>query len=81
MYSTAPRTAGLHAFGEVSLDDGNAAAMGFWRGRSRSRKKTAGQMPRVVYAQASPHSLGGTPLFALNLVGWPRGKLPFELPF
>jgi selenide,water dikinase len=23
--------------------------------------------------------MGGTPLFALNLVGWPRGKLPFEL--
>jgi selenide,water dikinase len=23
--------------------------------------------------------MGGTPLFALNLVGWPREKLPFEL--
>lgn len=25
------------------------------------------------------YAMGGTPLFALNLVGWPRGKLPFEL--
>ena len=23
--------------------------------------------------------MGGTPLFALNLVGWPREKLPFEV--
>jgi selenide, water dikinase len=25
------------------------------------------------------YAMGGTPLFALNLVGWPRGKLPWEL--
>jgi selenide,water dikinase len=25
------------------------------------------------------YAMGGTPLFALNLVGWPRGKLPYEL--
>ncbi|MFI5234119.1 MAG: selenide, water dikinase SelD [Gemmatimonadales bacterium] len=25
------------------------------------------------------YAMGGRPLFALNLVGWPRGKLPFEL--
>jgi selenide,water dikinase len=25
------------------------------------------------------YAMGGTPLFALNLVGWPRDKLPFEL--
>jgi selenide,water dikinase len=25
------------------------------------------------------YAMGGTPLFCLNLVGWPRGKLPFEL--
>jgi selenide, water dikinase len=25
------------------------------------------------------YAMGATPLFALNLVGWPRGKLPFEL--
>jgi selenide,water dikinase len=25
------------------------------------------------------YAMGGTPLFALNLVGWPREKLPFEL--
>ena len=25
------------------------------------------------------YAMGGTPLFALNLVGWPRGKVPFEV--
>ena len=25
------------------------------------------------------YAMGATPLFALNLVGWPREKLPFEL--
>lgn len=25
------------------------------------------------------YAMGGTPLFALNLVGWPRDKLPFEV--
>jgi selenide,water dikinase len=25
------------------------------------------------------YAMGGTPLFALNLVGWPRGTLPFDL--
>jgi selenide, water dikinase len=25
------------------------------------------------------YAMGGTPLFALNLVGWPRDKLPYEL--
>jgi selenide,water dikinase len=25
------------------------------------------------------YAMGATPLFALNLVGWPRGKLPFEV--
>src|SRR2546425_9446907 len=25
------------------------------------------------------YAMGATPLFALNLVGWPRDKLPFEL--
>ncbi|MEP7326243.1 MAG: selenide, water dikinase SelD [Gemmatimonadota bacterium] len=25
------------------------------------------------------YAMGGTPLFSLNLVGWPRGKLPWEL--
>ena len=25
------------------------------------------------------YAMGATPLFALNLVGWPRGKLPYEL--
>ena len=30
-------------------------------------------------ALSDVYAMGGTPLFALNLVGWPRGKLPFEL--
>src|SRR5258708_38845339 len=25
------------------------------------------------------YAMGGAPLFALNLVGWPRDRLPFEL--
>ena len=25
------------------------------------------------------YAMGATPLFALNLVGWPRGKLPYEI--
>ena len=25
------------------------------------------------------YAMGATPLFALNLVGWPRGKLPYEM--
>ena len=30
-------------------------------------------------ALSDVYAMGGTPLFALNLVGWPRGKLPFEM--
>ncbi len=30
-------------------------------------------------ALSDVYAMGGTPLFALNLVGWPRGVLPFEL--
>jgi selenide,water dikinase len=30
-------------------------------------------------ALSDVYAMGGRPLFALNLVGWPRGKLPFEL--
>jgi selenide,water dikinase len=30
-------------------------------------------------ALSDVYAMGGSPLFALNLVGWPRGKLPFEL--
>src|SRR3954465_11738991 len=30
-------------------------------------------------ALSDVYAMGGTPLFALNLVGWPREGLPFEL--
>jgi selenide,water dikinase len=30
-------------------------------------------------ALSDVYAMGGTPLFALNLVGWPREKLPFEM--
>jgi selenide,water dikinase len=30
-------------------------------------------------ALSDVYAMGGSPLFALNLVGWPREKLPFEL--
>ncbi|HEX6669465.1 MAG TPA: selenide, water dikinase SelD, partial [Gemmatimonadales bacterium] len=30
-------------------------------------------------ALSDVYAMGGTPLFALNLVGWPRAKVPFEL--
>jgi len=30
-------------------------------------------------ALSDVYAMGGTPLFALNLVGWPRGVLPFEI--
>ena len=30
-------------------------------------------------ALSDVYAMGGTPLFALNLVGWPRDKAPFEL--
>src|SRR5918999_2808498 len=30
-------------------------------------------------ALSDVYAMGGAPLFALNLVGWPREKLPFEL--
>ncbi|HEU5218869.1 MAG TPA: selenide, water dikinase SelD [Gemmatimonadales bacterium] len=30
-------------------------------------------------ALSDVYAMGGRPLFALNLVGWPRGKLPFEI--
>jgi len=30
-------------------------------------------------ALSDVYAMGGTPLFALNLVGWPREQLPFEL--
>jgi selenide,water dikinase len=30
-------------------------------------------------ALSDVYAMGGKPLFALNLVGWPREKLPFEL--
>jgi len=30
-------------------------------------------------ALSDVYAMGGRPLFALNLVGWPRGILPFEL--
>ena len=36
---------------------------------------------RIAAANAlsDVYAMGAVPLFALNLVGWPRGKLPFEL--
>jgi selenide, water dikinase len=36
---------------------------------------------RIAAANAfsDVYAMGGTPLLALNLVGWPRGKLPLEL--
>jgi selenide,water dikinase len=36
---------------------------------------------RIAAANAlsDVYAMGGTPLFALNLVGWPRDRLPFEL--
>jgi selenide,water dikinase len=30
-------------------------------------------------ALSDVYAMGGTPLFALNLVGWPRDKVPFEM--
>lgn len=30
-------------------------------------------------ALSDVYAMGGRPLFALNLVGWPRGKVPFEI--
>ena len=30
-------------------------------------------------ALSDVYAMGGVPLFGLNLVGWPRGKIPFEL--
>ena len=30
-------------------------------------------------ALSDVYAMGGTPLFALNLVGWPRGKVPFDV--
>ena len=30
-------------------------------------------------ALSDVYAMGGTPLFALNLVGWPREKVPFEV--
>jgi selenide, water dikinase len=30
-------------------------------------------------ALSDVYAMGGMPLFALNLVGWPRGKIPFEI--
>ena len=41
----------------------------------------AGHWGAIAAANAlsDVYAMGGTPLFALNLVGWPRGKLPFEL--
>jgi selenide, water dikinase len=30
-------------------------------------------------AVSDVYAMGGRPLFALNLVGWPRGRLPFEI--
>jgi selenide,water dikinase len=30
-------------------------------------------------ALSDVYAMGGRPLFALNLVGWPRGKVPFEV--
>jgi selenide,water dikinase len=36
---------------------------------------------RIAAANAfsDVYAMGGTPLLALNLVGWPRGKLPYDL--
>jgi selenide,water dikinase len=41
----------------------------------------AGHWGAIAAANAlsDVYAMGGTPLFALNLVGWPREKLPFEL--
>lgn len=33
----------------------------------------------AVNAMSDVYAMGGAPLFCLSLVGWPRGKLPFEL--
>jgi selenide,water dikinase len=41
----------------------------------------AGDWGAIAAANAlsDVYAMGGTPLFALNLVGWPRDKVPFEL--
>ena len=41
----------------------------------------AGQWGAIACANAlsDVYAMGGTPLFALNIVGWPRETLPFEL--
>jgi selenide,water dikinase len=41
----------------------------------------AGEWGAIACANAlsDVYAMGGTPLFALNLVGWPRETLPFEL--
>ena len=47
--------------------------------RPSSTTRQRGARSRSANALSDIYAMGATPLFGLNLVGWPRDRLPFEM--